>query len=584
MVMAEKQKPRARVLLSPIVLLMIGGMVILAGMVFSSFSLPPSKEVLEANGVWVKAKTITSQSNVDKMLDRAEAGGFHVVFVNVFYEGQAYYDSSLAEKSDKVEPGFDPLAYLIPEAHRRGIEVHAWFMVGKVGDEKGSPILARHPDWALVGPDNEPTYWLNFSRPDVRGFVRDLMVETVEKYQVDGVHFDYTRYPGANWSFDPYSIQEFRQDTQIDLNRLRFADLPAYGFLEGNPLTNPVTAQVLAKFSNGVPAVTLNKYGEGEVLLINWDATERDIAAGGVILERGIRYLLDTGGEAALLRSVTNAGEYGFDSFEKVEKWLDYLGWTPAVTSEQDIAKLSANSVLILPNVYLITPATASILADFVSRGGGVIFIDGPTPSISLVPIQKITGLSARGKYFHMATMIVPFGEHPVIPTNSWDTDIETYQTWIAAWKEYRQEGINQMLQEIYRAIKSERRRVEVSMTITSDLKDAENRYMQDWSTWLKDKSIDFLIPRGYVDTPQQLTPILDAWHPAIDAYPGRIKMGLIAYIGSDQSDHAKQSTDLITEIKAVQSAGSSGFMIFSLDNMTDDLLHAVRTQFLSTP
>lgn len=584
MLSAKRQKPLARGFPFPFFLLMVGCLVFLVGMYLPSFSLSAARDGLDAHGVWVKTKSILSPARIDEMLERAEAGGFHVIFVNVFYEGQAYYASSLVEKSDKVEAGFDPLAYLVPEAHRRGIEVHAWFMVGKVGDEKHSSLLEKHPEWALVGADGAPTYWLNFNRPDVRDFVRRLVLETVEKYRVDGVHFDYTRYPDAKWGFDPYSVDDFRRKTGIDLDRLRFRDLPAYGFLQGNPLTNPLGAQVLAEFSNGIPAVTLNKFGNGEALLINWNATRRDLAAGSVILERGIEYLLDPGGEVNLLHSILNEKEYGLDSFSDAQNWLEYLGWEARVVEETNISALSADSMLILPNVYLIASSTAKDLAEFVQQGGSVIFIDGPTRSINIPAIQDITGMSTRGKYFNMATMIYPVIEHTLIPTNSWDSDLETYQTWIVAWKEYRQQGINLMLKDIHRAIKSKDRQVEVTMTITSDQQDAENRYLQDWNTWLKEKSIDYLIPRAYVDNLQDLSPLMSTWHPAMETYPGRIKIGLAAYIGSDQLDHAKTSSQLLSELDAARTAGSSGFMIFSLESMTDEQLFALKNRYQPAP
>src|SRR5512135_1024955 len=132
--------------------------------------------VMELRGIWVQAKSITTAAQIDEVLRRVEAGHFNAIFVNVFFNGQTMYQSNFAPISGKVEPGFDPLAYLVPAAHRHNIQVHGWFLTGRIGAAGGSAILARHPDWALVGPDGDMFPWLNFTRPDARQFISDLML------------------------------------------------------------------------------------------------------------------------------------------------------------------------------------------------------------------------------------------------------------------------------------------------------------------------------------------------------------------------------------------------------------------------
>src|SRR5512146_1825333 len=88
---------------------------------------------------WVGAKTITTAQQIDDVLNRAQKGGLNRLVVNVFYNGEALFNTSLAPKYDKVAADFDPLAYLVPQAHARGIQVDAWFLCGRVGDNSGSP-------------------------------------------------------------------------------------------------------------------------------------------------------------------------------------------------------------------------------------------------------------------------------------------------------------------------------------------------------------------------------------------------------------------------------------------------------------
>lgn len=534
-------------------------------------------------GVWVKTNSITTKEAIDQMLDSAEFGGFNVVFVNVVYEGFAYYNSKFLPKSPKIEADFDPLAYLVPEAHRRGIEVHAWFMVGKFGDENSASFFEQHPDWSMQSPDGEKTYWLNFNIPEVRAFLREVMLETIREYAVNGIHFDYTRYPGNQWSYDPYSIKDFNQETGINPELLKFEQLPAYGFLEGNPLDKPSTAQVLAHFSNGLPAISLNQYGQGQVLLINWDATERHLAVTSVILTRAIERFIGSKNEVGIFSSETNGAEYGFSSFDNVAHWIDFLGYKPRTVTENEISSTNSPPILVMPNIYLISPQTANDLESFVRSGGNVIFIDGPTKSIHLQPIQAITGMTSRNKYFNLPIMIYPNKSSDLIPAQSKSYDMETYQSWIAEWADYRQAGINRLIKDVYRRVKARYPHTEISVTITSDIDEASARYMQDWRDWLRYGYIDLLIPRAYADDQQELDKILNDWSVPIETYPSKIKMGLIAYTGSGQNQFIKKPEVLIKEIETLDRAGLNGFLVFNLENMSYLQLNAIKNHFLAT-
>ena len=537
----------------------------------------------ELRGVWVQARAITSRDKIDEMLTRAEAGHFDAVFVNVFHLGQTLYASALADQYEKVDPDFDPLAYLVPEAHRRGLAVHAWFATGRVGRDKVSPIFDKHPEWALAGPDGATIAWLNFTRPDVRQFIGDLTLETVERYEVDGLHFDYMRYPGPEWGFDPYSIELFTKEYGLDLNLLRYADLPAYGTFAGNPLTHPGTAQVLATFANGLPAVTLNRYGEGEVVLLNWMADQRQVAVSAEIMKRSLERLLDEGGQVHIVRSEATIAEYGVESFENSKAWLEHLGWLPLETTEAEIANVGLDSVLVLPSVYLISPETAAALADFVRRGGGAIFLDGPTRSIYLGDLQALTGMTARGRYFKETTLMLATGEHPLIPNSQRSPNLETYQAWDVDWKDFRRRGINTLIKDIYERIKAKDPDVIISITITSDQDEAKQRYLQDWPVWLEAGYVDWLIPRGYVEQSQDLAPVLAAWQPAIKSHD-QIAFGLIVFTDDGEAARPKSPDQLLTEIGLARRANSNGVMLFDLDRMTDEQLQALAAGPFASP
>jgi uncharacterized lipoprotein YddW (UPF0748 family) len=105
------------------------------------------------------------------------------------------------------DPGWDPLGTAVEEAHRRGLELHAWFnplRVATHGDLNrlvpGHPAR-RRPEWVVSYGGR---LYYNPGLPEVRTFVRTAMLDAVAKYPIDAVHFDdyFYPYPVPGQSFD----------------------------------------------------------------------------------------------------------------------------------------------------------------------------------------------------------------------------------------------------------------------------------------------------------------------------------------------------------------------------------------------
>ncbi|MEV0256039.1 family 10 glycosylhydrolase [Streptomyces sp. NPDC050732] len=105
------------------------------------------------------------------------------------------------------DPGWDPLGTAVQEAHRRGLELHAWFNPFRIANHTDpSRLVATHP--ARVHPDWVVPYggklYYNPGLPAVRRFVQDAMLDAVRKYPIDAVHWDdyFYPYPVAGQVFD----------------------------------------------------------------------------------------------------------------------------------------------------------------------------------------------------------------------------------------------------------------------------------------------------------------------------------------------------------------------------------------------
>ncbi|KAF4411117.1 MULTISPECIES: glycoside hydrolase family 10 protein [Streptomyces] len=105
------------------------------------------------------------------------------------------------------DPGWDPLGTAVREAHRRGLELHAWFNPYRIANHADPGQLAaghparRNPGWVV--PYGGKLYY-NPGLPEVRRFVQEAMLDAVRRYDIDAVHWDdyFYPYPVAGETFD----------------------------------------------------------------------------------------------------------------------------------------------------------------------------------------------------------------------------------------------------------------------------------------------------------------------------------------------------------------------------------------------
>ena len=177
-------------------------------------STPPQPMV---RALWVTRFDYHSPEDVRAIIRNVARAGFTDVFFQIRGNGTAFYRSELEPwawelSGDKVsmlgtDPGWDPLQLAIHEAKPTGLRVHAYMNVlpGWKGLES-PPAAARqlwtaHPDWFMVdslGQKMKPTAgwyaFLNPVLPEVRMHLRGIVKELC-RYDVDGIHLDYIRYP-----------------------------------------------------------------------------------------------------------------------------------------------------------------------------------------------------------------------------------------------------------------------------------------------------------------------------------------------------------------------------------------------------
>lgn len=187
---------------------------------------PPSADQ-EMRGVW-----ISSVSNLDwpskasygqeakqkeeyiKLLDEVQAMGINAVFVQVRPSADSLYRSQLVPWSSYLtgtagkDPGYDPLAFMIEETHRRGMQFHAWFNPFRAStgsDASKLPVnhvANAHKDWIVTFGGK---MYINPGIPAARQHIIEAVMEVVNGYDIDGVHLDDYFYPTGETASSKFS-------------------------------------------------------------------------------------------------------------------------------------------------------------------------------------------------------------------------------------------------------------------------------------------------------------------------------------------------------------------------------------------
>jgi len=151
---------------------------------------------------WPKSHRIESQkAELCKTLDQLKQAGVNTVLLQtrirattIFPSDMEPWDACLTGASGKA-PGYDPLQYAIEECHKRGMQLHAWVVTIPVGkwDKAGCRQLRqKHPDMVVrIGEDG----FMDPEKTATADYLAKYCRNIVERYDVDGIHLDYIRYP-----------------------------------------------------------------------------------------------------------------------------------------------------------------------------------------------------------------------------------------------------------------------------------------------------------------------------------------------------------------------------------------------------
>jgi uncharacterized lipoprotein YddW (UPF0748 family) len=255
------------------------------------FSIVGCREIFtgkrEARGVWfarfeyANKDPEKAKARITEVFEKARAAKLNMIFFQARGNGDAYYKSQYEPWAEALtgtlgkDPGWDPLAFAVSEAHRLGLELHVWINTFTIWRGTNPPIettprspYLSHPEWLVCDSSGKRMplgeHYINISPgvPDARQHVMNVALDIVSKYDIDGLHFDYIRYPEdaskIGYSHDSISVARFKSPDgnrdRLDWDDWQREQLNEFVFSAYNAITErkpwlKVSASVVGKYS-----------------------------------------------------------------------------------------------------------------------------------------------------------------------------------------------------------------------------------------------------------------------------------------------------------------------------------------------
>lgn len=179
---------------------------------------PPASEV---RAVWLttnygldwprnKISQEVQKRELVAILDNLQKHNFNTVMFQVRARGEMFYDSKIEPMASVIVPSrygnpkFDPLAFAIEECHKRGMELHAWMVTYPLGLDKhvrslgARSVTKKNPS---ITRKYRGEWFLDPGNPKTDDYLLSIVKEIVSNYDIDGIHFDYIRYPDNTGKF-----------------------------------------------------------------------------------------------------------------------------------------------------------------------------------------------------------------------------------------------------------------------------------------------------------------------------------------------------------------------------------------------
>ena len=183
----------------------------------------------EFRGIWVDAwgTGFLTASQAQKLIADCRAYNFNAVFVQMRRRGDAFYipqAPNLEPRTTAISGGYDALATLIAAAHSGSprIEVHCWVtsnLIWSSGNPPAGHVYTRHPEYLMKNFAGETFlaegYYLDPGHPEAMQWNYNMARDIVSRYDIDGFHWDYIRYPQQDAGYNDVAMERYLEEYNL---------------------------------------------------------------------------------------------------------------------------------------------------------------------------------------------------------------------------------------------------------------------------------------------------------------------------------------------------------------------------------
>lgn len=157
----------------------------------------------EFRAFWCHSAFGVSGMDWDAAIKRLSENGFTAILPNMLWGGVAFYNSDILPVHPDVATKGDQIAACLGACKKYGVQIHVWKVNWNTGHHAPAEFLEkmRKEERCQSDVSGKPEPWLCPSHPENQKLEIDSMLEVARNYDVDGLHFDYIRYPGSNHCF-----------------------------------------------------------------------------------------------------------------------------------------------------------------------------------------------------------------------------------------------------------------------------------------------------------------------------------------------------------------------------------------------
>lgn len=170
----------------------------------------PSGPTTEGRAFWNHSGTGAYSGDWERSAEELADAGFNMVIPNLLWAGRAHYPSDVLPRSKTYEEHGDQIAQCLEACKKYGVEVHVWKVNHNLSGAPDDFVGKLRAEGRLqMSNSGQEQKWLCPSHPSNFQLELDSMLEVAKKYDVDGLHFDYIRYPNRNHCYCEGCRQRF---------------------------------------------------------------------------------------------------------------------------------------------------------------------------------------------------------------------------------------------------------------------------------------------------------------------------------------------------------------------------------------